>query len=121
MGLRLLRKLKVSEDCSLARGIRFPTAAALAPGIPQAAEALKQSETLSDIISTAYKAAKVVLDITKESSSALPELNSVAGGILAIIKHVEVSHISVHWNTCSNNRFNSTASNGEQRRRSEDA
>jgi uncharacterized membrane protein len=78
------------KEHSFFHTIRRENVAALGAAVPQAVDDLK-SITSSDILTKAHSAAKVALDLTKEVSSALPLLNSVATGILVIIKHFEVS------------------------------
>jgi hypothetical protein len=50
-------------------------------------------ESKSDWKSTAYAAAKLAINLAKESSDAFPPLGSVAGGLLAILDHCEVRFI----------------------------
>jgi hypothetical protein len=50
-----------------------------------------KSKSSSHILSTALSTIKTFLEITRESSSVLPPLNSAAGGFLNVIKQFEVS------------------------------
>lgn len=47
--------------------------------------------TVHSILATARSAAKMGLEIVKDASSAFPPLNSVAGGLCMILKHIEVN------------------------------
>jgi hypothetical protein len=47
--------------------------------------------TVHQILATARSAAKMGLEVVKDASSAFPPLNSVAGGLCTILKHIEVN------------------------------
>jgi hypothetical protein len=91
----LSRRSNATNDYSLSHGVRGVSVAALGAAVPQAVDDLKQSITTSDILAKAYSATKVVLELTNDAPSFLPQLNSVASGILLIIRHFEVSLLSL--------------------------
>ena len=58
-----------------------------------------ENKSASSFESMAYTSTKVVVDVVKESSDVLPPLKSVAGGLIALLKHYDVRHVSLFPST----------------------